>query len=361
MRVPRPDRTVALGVPNACNDCHRENDAKWAAAAVRRWYGADAKGFQAFAETFHNAEAGKPHAAASLAIISDDIAQSPIARASALQRMASLADPASVGAVQRGAKDASALVRLAAVHLAGTLPATERTAIAPLLADPLRAVRIESGRALAPVVDRLTPDQRATWDLAAAEYVATQKYNSDRPEARSTLGTFYADRGQFEQAHAAFASARALDPDFLPAYLNAADAYRVQSRETDAQRLLEEALARAPKSAPLHHALGLTQSRQKNSAAALRSLQRAAELAPGERRYIYVYAIALNSYGRAPEAIRELERASKRWPGDRDILIALATMQRDAGRPADARRTAQALVAAYPDDREAHALLQALR
>ena len=185
----------------------------------------------------------------------------------------------------------------------------DRASIAPLLADPARAVRIESARVLAPVVDTLTPDQRATWQFAAAEYVATQKYNSDRPEARSALGTFYADRGQFEQAHAAFASARALDPDFVPAYLNAADAYRAQGRDEDGQRLLEEGLAQAPRSAPLHHSLGLSLARQQKQAPALASLERAAKLAPEDRRYTYVYAVALNTYGRAPDAIRPPVRA----------------------------------------------------
>src|SRR5262249_35174951 len=32
LRVPRPDLSVALGVPNACNNCHRERDSRWAAA-----------------------------------------------------------------------------------------------------------------------------------------------------------------------------------------------------------------------------------------------------------------------------------------------------------------------------------------
>ncbi len=36
MRVPRPDESVALGVPNACNACHTDRDAKWAAAIGAR-------------------------------------------------------------------------------------------------------------------------------------------------------------------------------------------------------------------------------------------------------------------------------------------------------------------------------------
>ena len=87
MRVPRPDQTVALGVPNACNNCHDKKDAPWAAAAVRSWYGRDAQGFQNFAPTFRNAELGKPGAGASLAAIAADPSQPAIARASALDRM----------------------------------------------------------------------------------------------------------------------------------------------------------------------------------------------------------------------------------------------------------------------------------
>ena len=75
MRVPRPDQSVALGVPNACNQCHTKQDAKWAAAAVRGWLGRDATGFQAFAPTFHAAEAGQAGATASLATIANDLAQ----------------------------------------------------------------------------------------------------------------------------------------------------------------------------------------------------------------------------------------------------------------------------------------------
>ncbi len=40
MRVPRPDLTVTLGTPNACSQCHDDDDrpAAWAADAVTRWY-----------------------------------------------------------------------------------------------------------------------------------------------------------------------------------------------------------------------------------------------------------------------------------------------------------------------------------
>src|SRR5262249_37573244 len=40
-RVPRPDLSVELGTPNACNHCHtgEKETPQWAADAVHKWYG----------------------------------------------------------------------------------------------------------------------------------------------------------------------------------------------------------------------------------------------------------------------------------------------------------------------------------
>ena len=51
-RVPRPDLSVKLGVPNACNDCHGDKPAQWAAVAIESWHGPDRKGFQRYAQAF---------------------------------------------------------------------------------------------------------------------------------------------------------------------------------------------------------------------------------------------------------------------------------------------------------------------
>jgi tetratricopeptide (TPR) repeat protein len=362
LRVPRPDLTASIGVPNACNGCHRERSPQWAAEAVRRWYGRDARGFQRFAEAFRASEAGGGAGVATLAALASDVGQSPIARASALARLRGNGGPPVVAAALTAARDASPLIRLAAASLADALPPEARLAVAgPLLADPLRAIRVEAAGALAGVpLEQLAPEARTAWARAAQDYVAAQRHADDRPEARTNLGTFYARLGRFDEAQAEFVAAIRLDPAFVPAYVNAADACRAQGREDDALRRLQEGLAAAPRSAALYHALGLAQARRRNEAGALASLARAARLEPDNARYAYVHAIALSSFGRTADAVRELERAAARWPLNRDILFALATTRRDAGQLAAAREAARGLVAAFPDDREAGALLDEL-
>jgi tetratricopeptide (TPR) repeat protein len=361
MRVPRPDQSVSLGVPNACNQCHTKQEAKWAAAAVRGWLGRDARGFQAFAPTFHAADTGQAGAMASLATIANDLAHAPIVRASAVERLAQ-AGSGDASTAQRAARDAQPLLRLASVQLIELLPPQEQLRLlAPLLSDPLRAIRIEAARAAAGQQDALAPERRAAWQQAADEYVATLRYTADRPEARTALGTLYTRLGRHDEAQAAFAQARALDPRHVPSYLNAADALRLLGNDADARQMLELGLTQAPQNAALHHALGLTLVRLGQPKEALRELERAARLAPGEPRYTYVYAVALHSTGKPSDALRVLERATARWPDNRDLLLALATMQRDAGQGEAARRTVRRLTEAYPDDRDIAALAQQLR
>jgi predicted CXXCH cytochrome family protein len=67
--IPRPDLSVKLGTPNACNDCHTDKSAEWAASVIESWYGPNREGFQNYAEAFHAAWADQPDAATLLAAV----------------------------------------------------------------------------------------------------------------------------------------------------------------------------------------------------------------------------------------------------------------------------------------------------
>ena len=362
LRVPRPDETVRFGVPNACNGCHRDRDAPWAAAAVHACLGRDARGFQAFAPVFAANDAGDPHALDGLRELAASVRDPAIVRASAAERLASAPRAAVDGAlVERLAHDRDELVRLAAVHLAARLDGGSAVQVlAPLLADTRRAIRTEAARELAGMQSHLPETAQAAWRNAAAEYVASLRYNADRPESRVALGNYFGAWGQASAAREAFESAIALDPRFVPAYVNAADLLRSEGRDAEAAMLLQRGLGQVPRDAALHHALGLTQVRLGNRSAALASLQRAAQLAPDSSRYAYVYAVALQSSGQAEQSRRLLAQAARRWPHDYELWFALASFEAQAGHLAAARAAARHLLADYPGDRDAQQLAQQL-
>src|SRR5262249_3543091 len=88
-RIPRPDISVRLATPNACNDCHADKTPEWAAEAIERWHGPDRKGFQTYAEAFHAAWADQQDAEALLSAVASDRNTPGFARAGALRELAS--------------------------------------------------------------------------------------------------------------------------------------------------------------------------------------------------------------------------------------------------------------------------------
>jgi predicted CXXCH cytochrome family protein len=363
LRVPRPDLTVALGVPNACNRCHGDRSATWAARTVERWYGHTPSGHQQFAAALVAADAQTPDAARLVGALVADRGQPGIARATAIERLARAATPAALEMARTALADAEPLVRRAAVHaLADVAPALRASWLAPLTADPVRAVRLEVAAALAGVPPALlAPEAAAALPALTAELVAAQTLNADRPEAHLALATLHARQGALAEAEADLRQALALDPGFVPAAVDLADLYRVAQRDADAEPLLRAALARVPDNPPLLHALGLLMARQQRGREAIDWLGAAARAAPGNARYGYVYAVALWGDGRRDEARAGLEQVLARHPYDRDALAALLAFGRESGDVRRALACAERLAALAPDDAAIAGTLRQLR
>lgn len=360
LRVPRPDLTVTIGVPNACAACHANRPASWAAAAVRRWLGRDATGFQDFATAFHDAEQRRPGADRPLAAIASSATEPAIVRASAIERLAQLgSSAANLTALLR---EADPLIRRSAVRVVEQAPRPDWTPLLlPLLADPARSVRLAAARALGPTAAQLTGRDLEAFQRVSAEVLAVARFGADRPESRVALGVFLSDLGRTGEAESEYRAAIRLGPDFPPGYINLADLLRRSRTEQDAEQVLREGIARNPRSAELQYALGLSLTRSNRPAEAAAALKTASDLAPDIATFSYAYALALNKTGQSAPAIRVLVSALARHPGDRDILFALAALERDTGELAAARQHARQLVERDPNDGEARALEESLR
>jgi predicted CXXCH cytochrome family protein len=352
LRIPRPDRSVTMGVPNACNGCHADRSPKWAADRIAGWFPQPKAGFQSFGEAFQAADRGAPGVRDALIRIVEDRAQPAFVRASAVERLGRAPGSGALPALQVALNDGDFLVRVAAVQALSSADAGTRSQLLPpLLEDPVRLVRIDAARALAGEAEsRLSPADRMRFERGLDEYVAAQRFNADRPEAHAALGNLYAARGQTLAAEASYRKAMAIDPTFVQAALNLADLQRALGRDDAAERTIREVLKRSPQSAPAHHALGLTLVRAKRVPEALAELAAAARLGPDEARFAYVYAVALHDTGNGPAAVRALHAALGRNPYDRDVLMALATYESEAGDAVAARERARLLRQLEPDD-----------
>jgi predicted CXXCH cytochrome family protein len=362
-RVPRPDVSAKLGTPNVCTDCHADKSPEWAATAIESWHGPNRDGFQKYGQAFHAAWSDQPNAETLLATVASDAETPAFARAGALTELAPHVSPANVNLAKNGLSDPDPMVRIGALDMLEGVPASQLwPLVSPLLADSSRGVRIKAVELLAAVPPASQPPvDREKFDRAAAEFVTAQRFNADRPESRSRLGSFYARRGLTVDAEAEYRAGLKLGPQYAPAAINLADLYRQLGRDSEGESILRAAITASSGDAGLHYALGLTLTRLKRSAEALGELRQATELDRESARYAYVYGVALHSGGHVEEALAVLKNNLVRHPDNRDILLALISYNRDAGDFRSALENAEHLARNSPGDRELLNLIEDLR
>ena len=196
-RVPRPDLSAKLGTPNACNDCHTDKSPEWAAIAIESWHGPDQLDSRSMPKRFtQRGRSNQMQRRCSLPWLRIPM----LPRSPAPVRLSELAphvSPANVNLAKSGLSDPDPMVRIGALDmLEGVPPSQIWPLVSPLLADSSRGVRIKAADLLAAVpAASQPPADREKFELAAAEFVAAQRLNADRPESRSALGNFYARRG----------------------------------------------------------------------------------------------------------------------------------------------------------------------
>ncbi|PLK49947.1 tetratricopeptide repeat protein [Uliginosibacterium sp. TH139] len=359
IRVPRPDLSIKLNTPNACNQCHTDKSATWASRAMQQWYG---KGWMEnwhFGESLHAANQGQLTAGPDLMALAASPKFPDIARASAANALARYVDQATFAVVPRLLKDPSPLVRRSALLPLEALAPEQRWRLAGgLLTDPVLAVRFEAARVLAPVPrNSLSTNEQALLERGIAEYIKVAHTNAEHPQSHINLGLLYSALGDQGKAEQAYQQALRLDPAYASAYVNLADLYSQQQGDK-AEAILLQARSVLGEHADIEHAIGLHYVRAQQMKPALASLGKAASLSPENARYTYVHAVALFDSGEKERAIRLLAEASVRYPNDVDILMALVSYHKQQGRMAQARRYAELLVKKAPGIWSADAILQ---
>ena len=322
-RVPRPDLSVKTGAPNACNACHTDKSAQWAADAIRAWTGHEPKGRMDYAVTLHAARSGAQGAEQGLSqLINDYLHTSNIVRATAAAELGSVLSESTLPTLSKALHDDSALVRLGALSSLEGLPPELRWQLGKsLLHDPMRSVRISAAGFLAGTPKtQMSAAEQAAFDTAFEERLAEHKLNADQPETHVNHGNIYSEQGQFAKAEQAYRLAISIDPLWVPAYANLADLLRNTKNDAQAEAVLRQGIDKQPTAATLYYALGLLKYREKNITAALDAFRRAYELAKGNAQFAYVYALALAENGHTPQALEIINSTLRRAPGELNLV-----------------------------------------
>ena len=325
--IPRPDLSEKLGVPNACVNCHQEQDNQWAVESLRGWGVAPEAHWGLVHQRLRR---GNPGALPALKSLLEDGDLAPLVKASLLAQSANVGSSALADVLRPWLAHPDPLIRRGAVLGAMGLPGDVRWGMfANRLRDSHPGVRFEMAIAVSDIYPGLSaPARRATAQLLA-EHREALSASADLAASQRSRARLETQLGQLQSAQSAFERALEIDPTSLPALVDFADLRRAQGREQEAGTLLRRALVVAPDSGTANVAYGLHLVRLKRYDDALVALERATgtpDAAPG---FYHVYAVAQDTFGHRDQALATLRRGIERWPWDVDLLSTLVILADD--------------------------------
>jgi tetratricopeptide (TPR) repeat protein len=187
---------------------------------------------------------------------------------------------------------------------------------------------------------------RAPFERAWSELVASLQSLADMPTAQLNLAGLYWRRGDASAAQTAYRRAIALDPYLSVAYASLASLLAGERRNADAEAVLRDGIRRAPADAALYASLGLLLVEERREAEAVAALTKSTQLAPDHARTFYNLGLLQQQRGDLRAAGAALAKAHAL--GDADATYALALLELKRNRPDRALPLVEQLAAANP-------------
>ena len=356
-RIPRPDLSIKLGPPNACNRCHIDKTFQWADQYITQWYG---PGRRAHYGTIIDAGRKQlPEAQKDLIQLAADPLYPVIVRSTALSLLAGYPAKETREAYELALMDDEALIRRTAVDSINVSdPGRQTTLLTSLLYDPVKAVRMEAARRMTEISDPpLDRNQKIVFQTSLDEYQKSMEYSADFAFGRYNLANLFVALRQPQKAVENYRAAIKIDDLFYPAKVNLAMLYNQMDQNNEALTLLREVATTHPELYEVRYSLGLLLAEEKKYAEAAKSLELAAGGMPKHARIHYNLGLLQQHLKRDSDAEASLLKARELEPDNLDYLYALADFYLKRRKLQKAKTVAEEIVARHPDQRIGHDIL----
>jgi tetratricopeptide (TPR) repeat protein len=347
MLPPTPATTIAYKSPNACNVCHRNEDATWADGWVRQWRKRDYQApvlLRAFL-----IDAARKRDWQKLPAMLEYLGRNnhdAVFVASMIRLLRPCNDDRKWPFLIRALEDPSPLVRASATESLGDRIDDEtRKALSAVIHDKSRLVRVRAASAMA-AIPRESLDARtaAAFDKAAGEFKSTLDARPDHWASHYNLGSFYLAQQDYRQAVASYETAIRLHPRAIQPYVNISFAYNALGLNDKAVQSLRRAYELQPKSPEANLNLGLLLGEMGRFEEAAAHLQRAAELDPTSAVAVYNLGVINAKLGKIDSAVDCLRRAHGLRPGNPQYGYSLAFYLLQSGNNSNAVSILQRIV-----------------
>lgn len=360
-RNPRPDLTLSINTPNACNDCHKDKTVVWSQGFIEKWYGTRKRPH--YGETFTAAANRDPKAIRDLVLYAENELLPLMIRATAVSLLDNFDDSLSTTAIEKALSDPAALVRHSAINSYRPEDAKSfEKIITPLLNDPVKGIRVEAAIRLSEIPEKqLSAAAFKARKEALQEYIDANLYTSDFPGGRYNLGVMYANTGELEKAAESYRAALAIDNLFYMAKVNLATVYNQQGKNDEAERLLREVISENPEISDVYYSLALLMAEKGNLPESRKYFLKSADLMPEQPRILYNLGLLENSQGNAALAEEYILKALKADSDNFDFNYAICTFYLEHNQKQKAVFYANRLIEKYPENQVGKQLLQAAR
>ena len=350
IRIPRPDLTISIGTPNACNNCHEDKSPKWADNYITKWYGVKRKSH--YGTTFALARESNPKAESKLIDIAKDDLYPLNVRATAISLMNRYTSVETFETIRLMLNDAEPLLREAAIRVYNNNNIAEyKNDLLKLLNDSVKAVRAATAIRISELPPSEVPAKyKIVFNNALSEYKNMNLYLADFPSGRMNLGIMYSNQKKLLEAAHEYEEAIKIDSLFIPAKVNLAILYNQLGKNDEAEILLRDLVKNHEELFDANYYLGLLLAEKKDYSEAIIYMQKASKLMPERGRINYNSGLMLQYLGRNDEAEKELLKALTTEPNNFDFLYALADHYVKLGKFVKAKEIALKLKGLYPSN-----------
>ncbi len=347
-RVPRPDLSMVSNSPNACNQCHTDQNAEWAAKQIEAWFGPTRPAH--FSETLIQARSNTAASLQTLINLLQDEAQPAITRATAAQVLTSeMQNPQIQSLMQAALLSDQALIRTAAAQTYYDLPAANKLSLLqPLLNDPVRSVRIATYRSLIDVPKRqISTNYRNAFNKAEKEYDEFLRANMEFPGTQLEIAINAQKTGRLRDSEQAYIKALTIDGRFNAARFNLANLHYQTGKLEQAEAVFRTILEQEPNAPLVHFSLGLLLAEVGNYESAKVSLSKAGEL--GNSRAWYNLAVIHHQQGEIKEAEKAYFSALQLDSLNPEFYNGIIALYLQQKRLADAKQLISNAIQQHPD------------
>jgi Tfp pilus assembly protein PilF len=354
--------SVTYATPNACNNCHQDKPAKWAADAVVKWYGPKRK--YSYVEDLIPGSRLNNQSEPHLLRLLQDSTTPNIIKATALNYLGATPFPNGMSALMESLSSPDAQIRYEALRSLQAYPKNNMNlgAIAAMLKDKVRAVRIAAADLVSSMGKNIqVPEEyQSAYQLAKAELEKNLLHQADFAHGNIGIADHYQRNGEFASAEKFYL--RALKKDSLAnlARLNLAVTYNLQGKNQDAIEILQLAAKTDPKNDRAWYNLGLLYNELKDNPNAAMAFEKAIQLNSQNSRLYYNYGLLLQQMNKAEKAAQVLEQGLKSYPQEESLHYALAYVYLQNSRSDKARTHVMFLKQVNPNNPEYQQLFSSL-